>query len=237
MERFSCENCKKKLYAKEVPIFSALSKDEMNKIAITMSHLIFNKGDVLCTEGEKSSNLFILSSGAVKLSKLTSEGKEQIVHILKEGEFFGESNLFEDNPISNFSATVLEKTTICIMSKENFDEVLAKNPSISLKIINQLSKRLVEAENIAINLATNDIHSRIANMILDFSEKYGVKSNEGVIIKLPVNREGMGNYCGITRETISRRLPMFEKIGAIKLKGNKTLIVKDFDKIKEFTYK
>ena len=122
------------------------------------------------------------------------------------------------------------------MSKENFDEVLAKNPSISLKIINQLSKRLVEAENIAINLATNDIHSRIANMILDFSEKYGVKSNEGVIIKLPVNREGMGNYCGITRETISRKLPMFEEIGAIKLKGNKTLIVKDFDKIKEFTY-
>ena len=46
----------------------------------------------------------------------------------------------------------------------------------------------------------------------------------------------MGNYCGITRETISRKLPMFEKIGAIKLKGNKTLIVKDFDKIKEFTY-
>ena len=73
-------------------------------------------------------------------------------------------------------------------------------------------------------------------MILDFSEKYGVKSNEGVIIKLPVNREGMGNNCGITRETISRKLPMFEEIGAIKLKGNKTLIVKDFDKIKEFTY-
>ncbi len=174
----------------------------MNKIATNMAHLTFNKGDILCTEGEESSKLFILSSGSVKLSKLTNEGKEQIVHILNEGEFFGESNLFDNRAISNFTATILEKTNVCIMSKDNFEEVLSKNPNIAFKIINQLSKRLVETENIALNLATNDVHSRIANMLLDFSEKYGVKSNEGIIVRLPISREGMGNYCGITRETI-----------------------------------
>lgn len=236
MKRFSCENCKAKLYAKEVPIFSSLEKDELNKIAFTMSHLTFNKGDILCIEGQESPKLFILSSGSIKLSKLTPEGKEQILHILKEGEFFGESNLFDDDTITNFTATVLEKTNVCIMSKDNFNEILSKNPKISFKIISQLNKRLMEAENIAMNLATNDIHSRIANMILDFSEKYGVKSNDGIIIRLPVSREGMGNYCGITRETISRKLPIFEDIGAIKIKGNKTIIVQDLDKLKDFTY-
>ncbi|MDO7204407.1 cyclic nucleotide-binding domain-containing protein [Paraclostridium bifermentans] len=88
MKKFTCESCKSKLYAREVPIFSSLEKDEMNKIATNMAHLTFNKGDILCTEGEESSKLFILSSGSVKLSKLTNEGKEQIVHILNEGEFF-----------------------------------------------------------------------------------------------------------------------------------------------------
>lgn len=236
MKNFTCESCKSKLYAREVPIFSSLEKDDMNKIANNMAHITFNKGDILCTEAEKSPKLFILSSGSVKLSKLTNEGKEQIVHILKEGEFFGESNLFNIGATSNFTATILEKTNVCIMSKDNFEEVLSKNPNIAFKIINQLSKRLVETENIAMNLATNDIHSRIANMLLDFSEKYGVKSNEGIIVRLPISREGMGNYCGITRETISRKLPMFEDIGAIKLKGNKTIIIKDIDKLKEFIY-
>lgn len=234
MKNFTCENCKSKLYAKEVPIFSSLEKDEMDKLASNMNHITFNKGAILCTEGEESPKLFILSSGSVKLSKLTADGKEQIIHILKEGEFFGESNLFEKGYISNFTATVLEKTNICIMSKNNFDEVLAKNPSISFKIISQLNKRLSEAENIAVNLATNDIHFRIANMLIEFSEKYGIRSTEGIIIRLPIGREGMGNYCGITRETISRKLPLFENIGAIKLKGNKTIIVKNFDKLKEF---
>ncbi|MDO7204406.1 Crp/Fnr family transcriptional regulator [Paraclostridium bifermentans] len=150
--------------------------------------------------------------------------------------FFGESNLFDNRAISNFTATILEKTNVCIMSKDNFEEVLSKNPNIAFKIINQLSKRLVETENIALNLATNDVHSRIANMLLDFSEKYGVKSNEGIIVRLPISREGMGNYCGITRETISRKLPMFEDIGAIKLKGNKTIIIKNLNQLKEFVY-
>ncbi|MDU3336919.1 Crp/Fnr family transcriptional regulator [Paraclostridium bifermentans] len=236
MKKFTCESCKSKLYAREVPIFSSLEKNEMNKIATNMAHLTFNKGDILCTEGEESSKLFILSSGSVKLSKLTNEGKEQIVHILNEGEFFGESNLFDNRAISNFTATILEKTNVCIMSKDSFEEVLSKNPNIAFKIINQLSKRLVETENIALNLATNDVHSRIANMLLDFSEKYGVKSNEGIIVRMPISREGMGNYCGITRETISRKLPMFEDIGAIKLKGNKTIIIRNLNQLKEFIY-
>ncbi|CBZ02542.1 transcriptional regulator, Crp/Fnr family [Clostridium botulinum H04402 065] len=114
------------------------------------------------------------------------------------------------------------------------DEILLKNPDISLKILKEVTKRLAETETLAQNLATNDADIRIANMILDFGEKYGVNKEQYIEIKLPINREEMANYVGVTRETISRKLSKFEDLDIIKLVGNKVIIIKDEDALKEF---
>ena len=114
------------------------------------------------------------------------------------------------------------------------DEILLKNPDISLKILKEVTKRLAETETLAQNLATNDADIRIANMILDFGEKYGVNKEEYIEIKLPINREEMANYVGVTRETISRKLSKFEDLEIIKLVGNKVIIIKDKDALKEY---
>lgn len=113
------------------------------------------------------------------------------------------------------------------------DEILLKNPDISLKILKEVTKRLAETETLAQNLATNDADIRIANMILDFGEKYGVNKEQYIEIKLPINREEMANYVGVTRETISRKLSKFEDLDIIKLVGNKVIIIKDEDALKE----
>ncbi len=114
------------------------------------------------------------------------------------------------------------------------DEILLKNPDISLKILKEVTRRLAETETLAQNLATNDADIRIANMILDFGEKYGVNKEQYIEIKLPINREEMANYVGVTRETISRKLSKFEDLDIIKLVGNKVIIIKDEDALKEF---
>ena len=114
------------------------------------------------------------------------------------------------------------------------NEILLKNPDISLKILKEVTRRLAETETLAQNLATNDADIRIANMILDFGEKYGVNKEQYIEIKLPINREEMANYVGVTRETISRKLSKFEDLDIIKLVGNKVIIIKDEDALKEF---
>ncbi len=115
------------------------------------------------------------------------------------------------------------------------NDILLKNPDISLKILKEVTKRLAETETLAQNLATNDADIRIANMILDFGEKYGVNKEEYIEIKLPINREEMANYVGgVTRETISRKLSKFEDLEIIKLVGNKVIIIKDKDALKEY---
>lgn len=100
-------------------------------------------------------------------------------------------------------------------------------------ILKEVTKRLAETETLAQNLATNDVNARIAHIILNFSEKYGVSKEQDIEIKLPINREERANYVGVTRETISRKLSRFEDLDIIKLIGNKVIIIKNEDALKE----
>lgn len=234
MKECTCGRCHHNICAKKVPIFSSLSEEELVKIVNMTGHEAFKKGEIICNEGDKSETLIIVNEGKVKLCKLTKDGKEQIIHILSSGDFFGELNLFNDNKSYNFSAYAISDVKVCTLTKKKMEEILIKNPDISLKILKEVTKRLAETETLAQNLATNDVDARIAHMILDFSGKYGVSKGQDIEIKLPINREEMANYVGVTRETISRKLSKFEDLDTIKLIGNKVIIIKNEDALKEF---
>lgn len=222
----TCGSCKEPC-AKNIAIFSTLSREELLEIVNMTEHKDFKENDVLCLEGEKSNKLFLIREGKVKICKITKEGKEQIVYVLSKGDFFGENNLFTNNNISNFSAYAITNSKLCILKKESLEKILLENPTISLKIIQEMASRINSAENLAQTLATRDVEARLATVLIEFMHKYGQKKEDGIYINLPLNREQIANYCGITRETVSRRLSKFDKLGIIELKGNKGLIIKD----------
>lgn len=230
---FISTQCKSRLYAKEIPIFYSLSEIELEEILTNIEHFCFKKDEIIFNEGDLISNLIIISNGTIKLSKTTHDGKEQIIRILSIGDFFGELSLFNDDYISNFSATAVNNVTICAVSKKNMDKVLSNNPHITLKILNEVSKKLMQTENLATCLASNDVDHRIICMLLEFADKYSKEVNGKIQVNIPLNREGMANYCGITRETMSRKLSKYEQDGLFEFKGLKKLIIKDLDKMKE----
>ena len=234
MKKCNCESCSHDLCEKKVPIFSFLSDEELIKIIDMTGHKIYKKGDRLCSQGQESDTLFIINEGQVKISKLTVEGKEQIVHIFTNGDFFGELSLFNSDEIINFDAYAVSDVKMCTLTKQDMNKIIMSNPEISLKLLQVISKRLSQTENLAQNLATNDAEIRIAFMILEFGEKYGVTTDQGLQIKLPINREEMASYSGVTRETISRKLSIFEEAGIITLKGNKIIIIKRLDLLKAY---
>lgn len=234
MRTFNCISCKTKLCASKVPIFSSLAKEDIVKIVSRIHHFEYKKGEPICLEGELSDSLIIINSGRIKLTKVTKEGKEQIIRILTSGDFLGEFSIFSDNETYNFSAYALSPVNICSLNKEDMNLILIENPQISIKILREVSQRLIEAENLAQNLATNDAEIRVANLILELSEKYGKVNSKGVEIDLPISREDMANYIGVTRETISRKLNKFQELGIITLVGNKTLIILDKEALMDY---
>ena len=212
---------------RKVPIFGSLSDDEILKITKMTKHQHFKKGEMLIHEGDQSDTLFIVNKGLVKVSKFTIHGKEQILYLLASGDFFGELHLFNAEEANNFSVYAIEDTNICMLRKENIDQIMEDNPQIAVKLLKAVTKRLAHTENLAQTLATKDPEIRIAHMILEFAEKFGVKKQEGLVIHLPITREEISSYVGVTRETISRKFAKFEDLGLISLIGNKQLLIEN----------
>ena len=146
---------------------------------------------------------------------------------MTSGDFFGELHLFNDDEVNNFSVYAIEDTEICQLTKADIDLIMLENPEISLKLLKAVTKRLAHTENLAQNLATKDPEVRIASMILEFCQKFGTNINNGILIQLPITREEIASYVGVTRETISRKLSKFEDLGLIALSGNKQMVVKN----------
>ncbi|MNO95736.1 cAMP receptor protein [compost metagenome] len=233
MAEQSCQYAKDPC-ARKVPIFASLSCEDLAKVSAMIKHRKYSKGQALILEEQPSDTLYIIKQGLVKLLKITSQGKEQILHILSTGDFFGELNIFNSDELSNFSAYALKNTDICMLTKGDMEQLIQENPDISLKLLKTITKRLAHTENLAQSLATKDPEIRIAYMILELGYKYGKPGNEQIHVKLPLSREEMANYVGVSRETISRKFSKFEDLGIIKIKGTREITIRNMQKLNQY---
>ncbi|ABR49842.1 putative transcriptional regulator, Crp/Fnr family [Alkaliphilus metalliredigens QYMF] len=228
-----CQRCEDKLCASKVPIFSNLDHEELVDIIKMTGHRNYTKGETIFLEGIEAKTLYLVNEGKIKIYKFTKDGKEQILHILSEGDFFGELNLFQTGSYG-FNAEAIMPTKLCTLTKEKMKGIILSKPEIGMKILEVVGERLARVESLAQNLASNDVEARIAYLLLDLKEKYGKVVPEGTEILLTLTREEMSNYTGIARETMSRKLKKFQDEGVIKLIGIKKMIIIDEEKLEDY---
>jgi CRP/FNR family transcriptional regulator len=226
-----CEKCSGNYCAKKVAIFSTLQDEQIIEIANMVIHKKYKKGQVIFFEGDIADKLYIVNKGKVKIFRYTKEGREQILHILTDGDSIGDLSLLKKGKM-DFNGETLEDTAMCTLTKKAFDEIIAKNPEIMLKILEVVHDRIVNLENLIQRLSTKDVEARVAGVLLSLIRDFGKESNEGIILELPLSREEIGNYSGITRETVSRTLTSMQDSGVIELVGNKKIIVKNIEYLK-----
>ncbi|MDP4146871.1 MAG: Crp/Fnr family transcriptional regulator [Bacillota bacterium] len=221
-----CLKCTGKHCVSKVYIFSTIQPEAFEKISNIIITRKYKKGQVIFFEGDVEDKLYIVNKGKIKIYKYNREGREQILYILSEGEFIGDMSLLKKGKFQ-FNAEALEDTLICTIAKDDFDEIVTKNPEITLRILEILHDRLVNLENLIQSLGTKDVEVRIASMLQGFAKDFGVETEEGIVISLPLNREEMANFVGVTRETMSRKLTSLQDENIIELIGTKKLIIKD----------
>ena len=228
-----CNNCRGELCASKVPIFENLNNEELLDVVKTINHKEYNKGDVIFTEGNVANTLYFINEGKIKLYKYTKDGKEQILHVLSEGEFFGELELIKPSKYG-FNAKAIVDSKICTLTKDEMKDIIMRKPEIGIKVLEAVGERLSKVENLVQNLATNDVDSRMAYLLTDLMEKYGEIMEDNISIKLPLSREDMASFIGVTRETISRKLKKFEDEKLIKIVGTKNIIILDEEGLKDY---
>lgn len=200
-----------------VPIFSNLTTEEMLEIASITTDKTFNKGELIYMAGYRSDSLYVIHKGKVKITRLTESGKEQVIRVLGPGEFLGELSLFSSNPMTD-NGEAIEKVTMCMISGEKLKSLMTRYPSITFKIMEELSKRLEKAENTIENISLHSVERRIAQSILSLSV-------EGKKLKLNMSKGDWASQLGMSQETLSRKLSAFQELGIIKLIGHRGIEV------------
>lgn len=220
-------------FLKSVPIFSELADETLSQLSQSGSVQSFTKESIILSEKEAGSALFIIISGKVKISRISSEDsdKEVILSILNPSDFFGEMSLL-DGMDRSATATAMDDSKIFIIQRNDFLQLLNDHPDVSIALLQELTQRLRGAGMKIKALSLKDAEGKVATVLLQLADDVG-KIKQGVveIEKLPFQHE-LANMAGTSRETISRTLHAFAKKGQIELEGSKLRIV-DYEKFKE----
>lgn len=220
-------------FLKSVPIFSELNDDTLTQLSKSASIQSFSKDSIILSEKDAGSALFIITSGKVKISRISTEDddKEVILSILNPSDFFGEMSLL-DGFERSATATAMEDSRVIIIQRNDFLKLLREHPEVSITLLQELTQRLRAAGMKIKALSLKDAEGKVATVLLQLADDVG-KIKQGVveIEKLPFQHE-LANMAGTSRETISRTLHAFAKKGLVELEGPKLRIV-NYEKFKE----
>ena len=218
-------------FLKYVPIFSDLSENTLEQISKLGMRKSFTKDSVVLFEHETGSALFVIVQGKLKVSRVSDDGKEVILTILSESDFFGEMAIL-DGLARSANVTAMEDSELFIIQRNEFLDLLQSHPEIAIALLQELTQRLRSADMKIKSLSLKDAEGKVATVILQLADDIGkIKQGTVEIEKLPFQHD-LANMAGTSRETISRTLHSFAKKGMVELDGSKLKII-NYEKFKE----
>lgn len=211
----SCENNKHENCIEQVPIFHSLTAAEMDEIALITRQVTVLKGEPIYDMGDKMDSLLVIHTGRVKTYRLSDTGKEQVIRILRPGDFLGELALFSHSPMSDYGEA-LETSSMCVIEGARLKELMVKYPIIAFKILEELSQRLEKTEQLLEEISLHSVERRLAQTLLSLSE--GVDH-----IVLEMSKRDLASKMGMTQETLSRKLSAFQDLNLIEQVGHRQI--------------
>ena len=219
-----CEQC----IVREFSSLKALNKDELVKLADCKTSRIIKKGEIIFQEGENVNGIFCIKDGVCKLSKLSPNGKDQIVKLVSKGELLGQRSLISDEPV-NLSAVALEDMEVCFIPKTEVMGFFDKNNQFSMNVMKVICGDLKEADGHMVDMAQKTVKERLAETLLYLQATFGI--NEDSSLKVQLSREELASMIGTATESCIRLLSDFKKLGLIELNGKKITLI-DINKLK-----
>jgi CRP-like cAMP-binding protein len=208
---------------KQVPLFTALPEKELKALAERTIRKSVNRGELLFSEGEKAHGLYIVERGSVKVFKVASSGREQVLHVERSGHSFAEVPLFDGGPYPA-SAAALEDSVLLFIDKKSFDSLCLSHPHIALEVIRVIGGRLRKLTRLIEEISLKDVGHRLARWLLERAQEHGRKQGEAVEFQLDLSHGEIGTRIGTVREVVTRSLSRLETDGIIQISGRNVRI-------------
>ncbi len=198
-------------------------REKLLKLTENRKHRTYKKKEFIYHEGDQPSYLYYINKGSIKIYKINENGKEFILEILREGEFFGYTSLLENNVYSDFAET-MEATELTLIPKDDFVELINQNRDVAARFIRLLTAEVKDKENQILNLAYNSVKRRLADTLLNMSQQF----DENTFFT--VSREDLASMVGTATETVIRSISEFKDMGILEVQGRQ-IKIKDSEKL------
>jgi CRP/FNR family transcriptional regulator, cyclic AMP receptor protein len=186
----------------KVEIFEGLSPHEMEALSGSSVVRSYPKNTVIINENDHADSLYIIETGRVKVYCSDKNGKEFIMNTLSSEDYFGELALLDDDKRSA-SVRTMEKSSFCIIYKEDFNHVLEQQPNIAKTLIRNLTRRVRKLTKDVKALALQDVYGRVTNVLTNLSEP---RDNHTSIIPEKLTQQDIADRVGASREMVARIL-------------------------------
>ena len=183
------------------------------------------RGSFLFQEGMKAEELYIIISGKVQISKITSDGRELSLRICGANDICGELTLFTDNPRYLLSAKVLEEGEIVAIKKDVIESEIFQNSKLAFEFMKWMSDHFRKTQTKFRDLVLNGKRGALFSTLIRMTNSYGIQKDNEILIDLPLTNQELANFCGTSRESTNRILSDLKKDKIISIKRGKISIL------------
>ena len=182
----------------------------------------YKKKQVIYSEGNHPNRLYYVLSGKVKAYKTNEDGKDLVTDLFSAGDFVGHIALLEASTYKD-TAEAIEDTELAVIPKEDFDDLINKNPEVTRKFVQLLAKNISEKEKQLLGLAYNSLRKKVADAILLIQKKYQQNKDEKFVID--ISRENLATIAGTATESLIRTLSDFKSEKLIDISDGHICII------------
>jgi len=204
-----CAGCK----VRTVSVCSALEPEELGTLESMAQDARFKAKEIILLQGDEADAVYNITAGMVRLYKLLPDGRRQIVGFLLPGDFMGLA--LSDR--YGFSADAVEPVTACRFSRDRFSNLVDQKPHLLRRLHKAATHELTLAQDHMVLLGRRTAQERIASFLLGLRDRWRRLGGSAVTIPLPMSRQDIGDYLGLTIETVSRTLSKLAREKAIAI--------------------
>ena len=203
---------------------ASFGKNELSTLAEDRNINKYKKKQIIYAEGNHPNKLYYVVSGKVKAFKANNDGKELVTELYSQGDFFGYIAMLEETVYRDTTET-MEDTSLAIIPKDDFDELLNNNAHVARKFIQLLAKNISEKEEHLLGIAYNSLRKKVAEALMLLQKKY---KEEGIDnFEIAISRECLASIAGTATESLIRTLSDFRTEKLIDIKEGNIIILNE----------
>jgi CRP/FNR family transcriptional regulator, cyclic AMP receptor protein len=195
---------------KQVTLFADLADEDIAQLMSAARRRSFRSGEVIFHRDDPGQVLYMIKEGKVKISIISPDGQEISLAVFGKGEYFGEFSLLDSLPRSA-DAIALEKVECYTLQRSDFHNAIMNNPKIAIKVLEALTKRLRNTDQMVEDLIFLDVYGRVAKKLLELADAHGIKTEQGVRIDVRLTQQELASMVGASRESVNKVMGYFSE--------------------------